>query len=275
MSSMYRNVPSKNLRSSVTLYFAYGGRTGRRGDAGDRNVHVHESLMTEIADLKNIVNAKLGIQAYELIKFMYKEEEMMDNRVLGDHPVTDNTYVEAMGKKKHVVRYNAMAERIAAAKAVIASTTAASTTIGDTGLSQPQPTGDVESEPENPERIRMTASYHRKLPVQKKNKKQRKHLKRNDDGRAGTKRSRFPSCKSAHNSNVNWDNTSRGSLLVSEISFYNKTMRYLDIIEPHNLDRVMRQLGYVQGILKDPFQPIDADMSKLATLYYVKYTWDP
>ncbi|KAK9168324.1 hypothetical protein Syun_000464 [Stephania yunnanensis] len=91
---MYRDVPSKNLRSSVTLYFTYGGHTGRRGDAGDRNVYVHESLMRKIADLKSIVKAKLGIQAYEFIKFMYKEEEMMDNRVLGDYPVTDNTYVK-------------------------------------------------------------------------------------------------------------------------------------------------------------------------------------
>ncbi|KAK9145707.1 hypothetical protein Sjap_005610 [Stephania japonica] len=73
---------------------------------------------------------------------------------------------------------------------------------------------------------------------------------------------------------VYWDNTLRGSPPVSEITFNNKPLKYLNIVEPYNLDWVMRQIGYVQSKLKDPFRPINADRSSLAKSYSVKYTFD-
>ncbi|KAK9087574.1 hypothetical protein Syun_029968 [Stephania yunnanensis] len=49
-------------------------------------------------------------------------------------------------------------------------------------------------------------------------------------------------------------------------------MQYLDMIDLHNPDRDLRQLGYVQGKPKDPFRPNNADKSKVATSYSIKYT---
>ncbi|KAK9160322.1 hypothetical protein Syun_006663 [Stephania yunnanensis] len=59
------------------------------------------------------------------------------------------------------------------------------------------------------------------------------------------------------------------------MAFYLGSMRFMDFIEPHNPARVLRQMGYVQGIPKKPYKPIYADRSKLAHTYSVKYDYDP
>ncbi|KAK9135687.1 hypothetical protein Syun_015017 [Stephania yunnanensis] len=105
---------------------------------------------------------------------------------------------------------------------MVARAAAAFIVAGDLGSSQPQPTGDVKSERENPERIRTIAPYCRKLSLEKKNKKRGKRLKRNDDSRAETEGSRSPSCESAHNSNVTKDyaiGTSTASILRGDAEY--------------------------------------------------------
>ncbi|KAK9163284.1 hypothetical protein Syun_004186 [Stephania yunnanensis] len=59
------------------------------------------------------------------------------------------------------------------------------------------------------------------------------------------------------------------------MAFYFSSMRFIDIIEPHNPTRVLRQMRYVQGVPKKSYKPIFADMSKLAYTYLVKYNYDP
>ncbi|KAK9163095.1 hypothetical protein Syun_003997 [Stephania yunnanensis] len=62
---------------------------------------------------------------------------------------------------------------------------------------------------------------------------------------------------------------------VYEIAFYLGSTRFMDVIEPHNPARVLRQMGYVRGIPKNPYKPIYAYRSKLAHTYSVKYNYDP
>ncbi|KAK9118732.1 hypothetical protein Scep_016825 [Stephania cephalantha] len=73
---------------------------------------------------------------------------------------------------------------------------------------------------------------------------------------------------------VIWNTTLKGAPLVHDIAFYHGPMKFMDIVEPHNPIRVLRQIGYVQRILRDSYGPINTDMSRLAQLYSVKYLYD-
>ncbi|KAK9143526.1 hypothetical protein Syun_012926 [Stephania yunnanensis] len=59
------------------------------------------------------------------------------------------------------------------------------------------------------------------------------------------------------------------------MAFYIGSMRFIDVIEPDNPVRVLRQMGYVQGIPKKPNKPIYADRSNLTHTYSVKYSYSP
>ncbi|KAK9105636.1 hypothetical protein Scep_022480 [Stephania cephalantha] len=74
---------------------------------------------------------------------------------------------------------------------------------------------------------------------------------------------------------VIWDSTLNGAPPVHDIAFYHGPMKFMDIVEPHNPIRVLRQMGYVQRIPRDPYRPIDVDRSRLGQLYSVKYSCTP
>lgn len=67
----------------------------------------------------------------------------------------------------------------------------------------------------------------------------------------------------------------KGAPPVHDIAFYIGSMRYMDIIEPHNPNRVLRQMGYIQRIPRAPYRAIDADRNRFAHAYMVKYSYDP
>ncbi|KAK9163243.1 hypothetical protein Syun_004145 [Stephania yunnanensis] len=160
------------------------------------------------------------------------------------------------GKDK--LNWDNSVERIAAAKAV-RSAADASTTARDAWLSQPQLVGNIDLELENPERTRKTASpsdlsllssFRNHVLVDIWNGIEgRRYLKCINHGIQIVPYetiTRHPEKETVdllidkakpdklRYDEVNWDNTSKGSPLISEIAFYNKTLRYLDVIELHN-----------------------------------------
>ncbi|KAK9125523.1 hypothetical protein Scep_014369 [Stephania cephalantha] len=60
-----------------------------------------------------------------------------------------------------------------------------------------------------------------------------------------------------------WDTTLKGALPVHDIAFYHGPMKFVDIVEPDNPITVLRQMGHVQCILRDPYLPLD-NRSRLA-----------
>ncbi|KAK9150597.1 hypothetical protein Syun_008906 [Stephania yunnanensis] len=75
--------------------------------------------------------------------------------------------------------------------------------------------------------------------------------------------------------NVFWHTTKKKAPPVHKMDFYLGSMRFMDVIKPHNPVRVLRQMGYVQGIPEKPYKPIYADRRKLTHTYSVKYNYDP
>ncbi|KAK9157337.1 hypothetical protein Scep_003911 [Stephania cephalantha] len=71
---------------------------------------------------------------------------------------------------------------------------------------------------------------------------------------------------------VIWDTTLKGAPPDHDIAFNHGPMKFMDIVEPHNPIRVLRQMEYAQRIPRDPYRPIDAERSRLGQLYSVKYS---
>ncbi|KAK9083339.1 hypothetical protein Scep_029810 [Stephania cephalantha] len=72
---------------------------------------------------------------------------------------------------------------------------------------------------------------------------------------------------------VIWDTTLKDAPPVHDIAFYDGPMKFMDIVEPHNPIRVLRQMGYVQRIPRYPYRPIVVDRSRLGQLYSFKYLY--
>ncbi|KAK9081863.1 hypothetical protein Syun_031783 [Stephania yunnanensis] len=72
---------------------------------------------------------------------------------------------------------------------------------------------------------------------------------------------------------VKQKNVEQGTPPFHDIVFYYGPMKFMDIVEPHNPIRVLRQIGHVQRILRDSYRPIEADRSRLRQLYSVKYSY--
>ncbi|KAK9094951.1 hypothetical protein Scep_026420 [Stephania cephalantha] len=76
---------------------------------------------------------------------------------------------------------------------------------------------------------------------------------------------------------VTWDPyvEYRSDDMVHPIAFYDRTLRYMDIVEPYHPERFLRQLGHVQDVSAPPYRPLEASRGPSALKYSVKYGFQP
>ncbi|KAK9135412.1 hypothetical protein Syun_014742 [Stephania yunnanensis] len=50
----------------------------------------------------------------------------------------------------------------------------------------------------------------------------------------------------------------RDNGVVHPMAFYSGTLKYMDVVEPYHLERILRQLGHVQSIPNPLYSPLEA-----------------
>ncbi|KAK9128096.1 hypothetical protein Syun_016893 [Stephania yunnanensis] len=59
--------------------------------------------------------------------------------------------------------------------------------------------------------------------------------------------------------------------VVHVMAFYSGTIKYMDVVEPYHLERILRQFGHVQSIPDPLYRPLEAHRGPSANKYSVKY----